>query len=228
MRQTLIDFFSNMISVILGIVITFSVQGMIDRAADRREVRSALELVRTELVTNVNDISLVENYLYEERKSAQFFLNHRQDLSSCPEDSVSYCSGVLFADVSITLCQDALQLLKMSSLFQKIEDNPLSMKIIRAYDCCESIASTLNHYFQTRDARFENSVTQESAGKYAKSGFIDIRDYLQTDYGLFAIRWITARADPKNYTDVSDVQAAVEAIDNYLGGRHRRNKRNNR
>lgn len=228
MRQTLIDFFSNMIAVVLGIVITFYVQGLIDRASDRKEVRSALELVRSELNANMDDIALLENYLNDERKAAQFFLDHRNDLALCPEDSVSYHSGILFADVSISVCQDALQLLKMSSLFPKVGDNALSMKIIRAYDCCESVASTLNRHIQARDTRFENSVTQESAGRYARSGFIDIRDYLQTDYGLYAIRWLTNHAEPKYYTDVSDVQVAVEAIDSYLGGRHRRHKNNNK
>ena len=48
MKDKVIDFISDLMSVILGIVITFAIQGMIDRSHDRKEVASALDLVRTE------------------------------------------------------------------------------------------------------------------------------------------------------------------------------------
>jgi len=57
MKPALSSFFSELIAVVLGIVITFAGQGMIDRAHDRKEVRSALQLVRTELISNRDDIS---------------------------------------------------------------------------------------------------------------------------------------------------------------------------
>lgn len=225
MRDRIITFISDLLSVVLGIVITFTIQGMIDRSSARNEVRSALELVRSELQTNLDDIGIMADYLIQEGKSAQYLLDHRKTIDECPIDSLYYHSGVLFASVSITTCQDALELLKMSSLFQKISNNPLSMKIIRAYDACESITNNLNHHIALRDARFERSVTDNSVGLFASTGIIDIRDYIKTDYGLYAIRWLSAMADPSDFTDVSDMKEAIEAIDTYLGSRRHRSRR---
>ena len=56
------SFFSELVAVILGIVITFAGQGMIDRAHNRKEVRSALQLVRTELISNRQDIADLREY----------------------------------------------------------------------------------------------------------------------------------------------------------------------
>ena len=133
MKESVASFLSNVLSVILGIVITFTVQGIINRSNEKREVRSALNLVRTELVSNAEDIGEMSDYLKQELRSAEYFLSHLEDLDACPPDSVSYHSGIIFADASITLSDDALELLKMSSLFQRIGDIGLAMKIIRGY-----------------------------------------------------------------------------------------------
>ena len=223
MKESVTSFLSNILSVILGIFITFTIQGMIDRSKEKKETRSSLELVRSELVTNMDDISIMADYLHQEKASAEYILSNKDSLDSCPEDSVNYHSSMIFADVSFSLSQDALELLKMSSVFQSIKSNGLSMKIIRAYDSCSSIVYNLNRHLSSRDARFENSIDKETAGLYALGGNISIKDFIKTDYGLDSIKWLTAQPDPENFTDVSDIQEAVHAIDSYLGKKRRTN-----
>ena len=224
MKESAASFLSNVLSVILGIVITFTVQGMIDRARERHEVRAALNLVRSELATNATDVAEMTDYLRQERVSANYFLKNLKTLEQCPNDSVRFHSGIIFADATITLSDDALELLKMSSLFQKIGDNDLAMKIIRAYDTCDNIAANLNRHVSQRNERFEESVNEKTAGQFATSGSIDLERYLKTPYGQYAIRWLTTQGDLDIMTDVSDLGAAIDAIDGYLQGR-RRHKR---
>lgn len=221
MKERIIDFLSNLLSVVLGIIITFTIQGMIDRAADRKYVRSALELVRSELATNMDDIMVMRGYLEQEKRSADYFLRHLDGLDGCPADSIAFHSSVLFGNATISVCDDALELLKMSSLFQKAGDNMLSMKIIRAYDSCESTARFINQRLNDHKSLFERSITAQNAGQIASSGYIDIREYLKTDFGKYAIRSVAVQASAENFTDLSDVQTAVDAIDVYLGGKRR-------
>ena len=193
MNEAVKSFFSNMLAVILGIVITFTVQGMIDRAGDRREVRKALELVRTELVSNREDIRDLREYLAQERVSAQYLEDHAEYLEklermdSATVDSVTFHQSFVYADVSVALPHDALELLKMSSLFQKIGDNALSMKIIRAYDCCQLLVDNMNRYISKRDAQ----PAEETA------------------------RWILEH-ETSQYTDATDIDKAVTAINKFL------------
>ena len=216
MKDTIINFLSNILAVVLGIVITFTIQGKIDKAQDKSNIRSTLELVRSELATNIEDVGIMEDYLVQERQSANYFLSNLNTLDKCPIDSVNFHSGMIFADVSFTLCNDALELMKMSSMFQKIADNNLSMKIIRAYDTCNSIESNLNKHITSRDTRFENSINEKTAKQFASKGSISIKDFMKTDFGSYAIRWIVTQPSPEMFTDVTDVEDAIAAIDNYL------------
>ena len=211
------DFLTKLLSVVLGIAITFTVQGILDRSRAKKDVRSALELVRTELTTNVEDIGVMSDYLRNERAAAQYFIDHRRTLAKCPADSIAYHSSMLFADASITMSHDALELLKNSSLFQKIGDRNLSMKIIRAYDTCQSISSALNQHITHRNNQFENSVNEKTASLFASGGAISIKEYIKTDYGFYAVRWITTQGPVDKYADVTDIEDAIAAINAYLG-----------
>ena len=191
-KERTIDFLLKMLSVILGIVITFTVQGMINRAQDKRNVRSALELVRTELLANREDINtLNKDFVEKERVGADYYLTYLANPKKNPSDSLEYYEGILLANVSVHLPHDALELLKNSSLFQKIGDNPLSMKIIRAYDSCASTEAYITRHIATRDTRYKGKMDAEF------------------------LRPLTV-PNQEAFTDVSDIDAAVEAIDAYL------------
>ena len=187
MKELILGFFSNLLAVILGIVITSAVQGMLNRAQDRRAVRSAPELVRTELATNIEDIDALDEYFDATQESARYLLEHEKDLANCPEDSVLYHTGVVYADVSVALSHGALELLKMSTLFPKVGNNDLSMKIIRAYDTCDLTVSNVSRYLSRRDAHKPE-----------------------------AVRWLLDWPIPEEYTDTGDIRAAIDAIDTFL------------
>ena len=213
LKDILIGFFSNLGAVILGIIITFAVQGRIDRRQDRREVESALRLVRSELAANRDDIGQMKDFLLEEQRSAAYFLENRSDPAACPADSVIYHSGILFADAYITLSYDALELLKMSSLFQKIGDNDLAMKIIRAYNTCSTICSALNRHIEERDDRFRSLMEDRYSSRMDLDGFIRAADLLLSDYGIYSIRMLAGGTGTDGITDVADIDAAIDALD---------------
>ena len=193
MKPALSSFFSELIAVVLGIVITFAGQGMIDRAHDRKEVRSALQLVRTELISNRDDISELRTVLEQVQQSARYLadnsalLQNVHALDSSDLSTLTYHQSMVFADISLSLPHDALELLKTSSIFQKIGDNALSMKIIRAYDCCQVMLESINRHF------------------VAKSS--------QTDQDL--PKWLLNHS-PLPYTDPADIDKAITAINVFL------------
>ena len=149
-KAWIIDFLNRLLPVVTGIAITFTVQGIVNRSHDRKSVKSAMELVRTELKSNLDDIDHLTDFMKQEVISAQYLSDHQHDLDSCPEDIVKYHKGQVNAYVSLALSQNALELLKMSSLFPKVGDNDLSMEIIRAYDACELLQADINRYYSSR------------------------------------------------------------------------------
>ena len=216
MKDKIIGFISGLLSVVLGIIITFAVQGKVDRLQERKEVRSALVLVRTELEAGVNDINEMTDYLRQEKVAARYFLDNRYKLRHCPADSIDFYGGILFAEASITISHDALELLKNSSLFPSIGDNELSMKIIRAYDSAASIAGYLNSHISVRNGRVEQSVNDRTAGQLTTDGFLDVRKFVATPYGIYFMRLLSEQNDTESYINIQDLQDAIEAIDTYL------------
>ena len=187
-KERFAAFLGRMLSVTLGIVITFSVQGILDRQRDKRAVRSALELVKTELSSNLDDIATLTDYFRQEREAAKYLSAHKKDRAKCPVDSVNYHVGMVNADVSVAFSHDALELLRMSTLFPTIKDNDLSRKIIHACDACELMASNVNRHVSLRDA--------------ATNG---------------AVEWLLSRpANYTWFMDPTDVREAVDAIDTFL------------
>ena len=180
------SFFSELLAVVLGIVITFAVQGMIDRAQDRKNVRSALELVRVELSSHLDDISHLKDYLDQQRISAKYLEENKDNLDECPEDIVRYHKSMVNADVSVALSHDALELLKNSSLFQKVGDNNLSLKIISAYDTCDQMVTDMYHSFSGRNAQPGDPSS-----------------------------WLLEH-NPADFIETLEIEQAIEAIDAYL------------
>lgn len=215
-KEFFINFNISFWSIFLGMICTFVGQGMIDRKADRDEVRTALELVRSELASNIEDINMMADYLEQEQRSANYFLENRAILDKCPKDSVDFHSSMLFADASITLPSNALELLKMSSIFQKLGDDQLSMDIIRAYDSCEYSVANYNKFISDRDEKLNQTINEKSITQFASTGSIDIKKFIKTTYGIYTIRWMTTQVTPNKEQFVNDINKAITAIDGYL------------
>ena len=191
--EWILDFVNRLLPVVTGIAITFTVQGMVNRAHTRREVQSALQLVRTELTSNRKDVAELKEYFQNEMTSARYLGKHTdlvkklKRLDSATADTVKYHLGIVGADVTVVFPHDALELLKMSSLFQKIGDNGLSMKIIRAYDSCSQMAISVDRHIAERNAQPADSL----------------------------YNWIELH-DPRVFADPADIDKAITAINVYL------------
>ena len=133
------------------------------------------------------DIVALDEYFDDTQASARYLAAHEKDLAKCPEDSVLLHTGIVYADVSVALSHDALELLKMSTLFPKIGDNNLSMKIIRAYDACDLTVSNVARYLTRRD-----------------------------NHRAEVARWLIDQPIPEEYMDTGDIQDAIDAIDTFL------------
>ena len=74
------DFLNKLLPVVTGIAITFTLQGIVNRSHERKSVRSAMELVRTELQSNLDDINHLNDFLKQEVISAQYLSDHQSSL----------------------------------------------------------------------------------------------------------------------------------------------------
>jgi len=213
----LISFVSNMLAVILGIIITFSIQGIIDRHQEKTNIKSELSLVREALVSCRQDLSSCADVLDEESKAANYFLSNKDNLDSCPKDSVTFYANVAFGELVLTLPDDAMELLKNSSIFSHINDNALSLAIIRAYDQCDALTMVFNRHEEMKSEYLNkmNDIKNQTSG-IEKTGELTIRNIMSNHYGAHLLNILSNQSSGSIRKSLTDIDNAIDAINDYL------------
>ena len=201
----------------LAVIVSFLIHGVANKEADRKDIRYALETVRMELASNAEDVRQIHDHLVQERKSAEYLLEHRAGLDKCPADSVSFHGRMIRSDVDVKMSDNASNLLRTSPVSQMIDGNGLLMKIIRAYDACELIASNQSKRTEVRDARFGLYINEQAT--FSPGNATDIHRLIRSEAGLYAVSWITRQPDPSVLADITDIQDAIDGIDKVLASK---------
>ncbi len=213
----LVGFISNILAVILGIVITFSIQGIIDSEKEKENVKSALTLVKEELMGCKSDLESCAYYLDRENYVANYFNDHSKNLKECPEDSLQLYWGLFSSEMILTLPDDALQLLKTSSLFSAIDDNSLSLKIIRAYDQCEALRQVFNRHESHKTEFSTSAYTQYGSESFKnEKGNFSISKFLSTTQGGNLKQLLMNQDGSLIRVGIKDLDDAITAIEEYL------------
>lgn len=217
------DWFSylmNFIAVCLGIVITFAGQGLINRHAEKNEVKRSLILVRNELEDNMSYIELSDSVLTLFSEAAEFLIRYEGHYAQAPEDSMAMYCNIPLTVFEITHSDEALELLKNSSLFTKIKDLDLSLEIIHTYGAIADEMAVIGFY-------------NERKGKYLEDALNDkVKDILSKDNVTAVQLWdaITASKEGKQYlrelgrlqmahnsSEVkSTINSTIASIDRYI------------
>ena len=188
-RHDWFGYLMNFVAVCLGIIITFAGQGLINRHAERNEVRSSLTLVKTELQDNLSYIDLSDSVFCLLTDAAQFLIRYEGHYADAPEDSLYMYCNVPLSSFEITHSEEALELLKNSSLFTKIKDLDLSLEIIHTYGQIEDEMKVVAFYHDRKDKYLEDALT----GK--------VKDVLSNDNVTAVQLWsaITSTQEGKQY-----------------------------
>jgi len=211
-----VAFISNIIAVILGIVITFSIQGVIDRRAEKDNIDSALTLVRRELESNRADLQQCVKVVQAECRAATFLLDNADRLKQCQPDSVSVHGTVIISDMLLTLPSDALELLKTSSLFPALHDNDLALKIIRAYDRCDIQAKMFANHEASKTEIINNCLRTDVVSNDKEGGHISMSKLCEKKEGrALLVRMLLFQPEIMSQ-GFEDIDNAIAAIDEYL------------
>lgn len=147
------DFFRQLATVVIGIVITFGGSGLIQKSAQKREARAILEMVRVELDQNIEG---VENYcrafeldIAGCRALAPWIVSGRPE--QIPLDTLAAYRSVLVMHASYTPVTNSFETLKGSQITKSLGNNELMNAL---YDIYSDLDNADNADFLMRD-KFE-------------------------------------------------------------------------
>lgn len=137
--------------VVLGIVITFLGSAAIGSIKEHKEVRTALRLVVSELQENKNTLNEVINRIQLEKDAACFLYRHKDNLASAPADTLNEYFIVPFQLTLERLTNDALELMKTSGIFPKLDDEKLGLQIIKTYNEMQLAIDSYSYFNKTKE-----------------------------------------------------------------------------
>lgn len=154
------DFFRNFIAVILGIIITFIGNDLIQDYNKKREVTQALQLVKSELLFNKEIIEEMRETEILNKKGALYILQFYEKMDEAHRDSLEYYGRLPFQSRDFLPVTNALEMLK-ASLMQNIKSKELVVQIIQAYAVIENSHLFYKGYSKTKDLLINGFSTRQ-------------------------------------------------------------------
>lgn len=202
------DYFLQLSVVILGIIVTFAGSNAISRHAQSKEIATTLQLVRSELKMNLQNVKEAHEYMLREKAASSYLLAYQSKPQQISEDSLAQYINLPFRANSFSYTSDALEMLKMSSLAQQIRDKEMVLQIVAAYNELKQVQELIEWYNGMKSKyidRLENSknFVQDSRELKKEIGE-NLPDYLSDKRNFCAMYALYL-----NYTSFSDLNLFI-------------------
>lgn len=154
--------------VVIGIVVTFTGSGLIERWRTAREVRATMLLVHAELETNYLNIRQVRNWMQRETEAYRTLTENRRDLKAIPADTMASFTPLFGRMLSFRPRQDAFGVLKNSGLMASVHDKDLLLTITQGYATLAELEENVGMYYKLKlDVQSDMSKAFSRSERYA-------------------------------------------------------------
>lgn len=216
-------FVLNFLAVVLGIVITFSGEGIISSHNEKKEVKSSLELVKNELQDNLSYIQFADSILLNSAQSATFLLSYMEQYENAPVDSMNMYCNVPLMQMDISSSEEVLELLKNSSLFTKIKNQKLSLDIIHAYGTVEDRMKMYKMLFSNID-NYRTAAISGDVKRVLSEGNVTAAQLWSTLTMTIEGRQFLREMERMNLyvateNDLKPINETITKIDKYIGNK---------
>lgn len=173
----LADYFRQLSIVIVGIIVTFAASNAVSDYAEKKEITDALQLVKDELELNKQEMQRISDRIRLEQEACDYVLRYRDCLEKASEDTLKMYRNIPFQIRAFVYTKDAVELLKTSSLFQKIRPKALALRITRAYNNLETTAMLVKWFYDGKSAYTGRLLYNGIFDFYNKEQYNSVRNY---------------------------------------------------
>ncbi len=146
------DFYRDLVSVVIGIVLTFGASALIRQCSDRKETKNVLTMVKHELSDNLAMIAAQKGYLAHEKSGATAMLPYIHDPERLPVDSLSKYLDVLSRSRYFVLPDNSFAVLKNSKQAQSLGNNELMRGLFATYADMTHFQSSIQTHNSLKDS----------------------------------------------------------------------------
>lgn len=218
------DYLLQFIVVVMGILITFQGSAWIEKRQQHRQSREILEMVRTELQNNMEELEFCRDLGIRELDGMEFFARHMNDIGKAPRDSINMYISVLGSGHEFSYSSNALEVLKATPASINVIDKELLREIFYCYDRTGSLLKSVNYYYKQKYdivGEFYFSLDRQTARmmQTGESGYMFIEKYFDnppTANLVFNTQDNFGGRVSETGKLIDSYNGAMEAIDRYI------------
>jgi len=194
-------FFTNLLGVILGIMLTFGANSLWQKHEDRKRTREMLILVRNELEINKEWFKDQESYMKKDCYAYKKLLEANKNWWSIPKDTLSAYRSRLESRTFSQLSSSAWQIFQNSEIIQKMADKELVIRLTTCYNTTDIIKEIIEKYYWDKKEKAANVFE------------LDLYDYLNAVMNNKESVYFFD--DMSNSTSIWDIFFVMDAIIDY-------------
>ncbi len=145
------DFFRQLATVVVGIIITFGGSSLIQRNAQKREARHLLEMVKMELEHNTRQARGQKEWFEYEKSGAKAFRPYIDNPSAIPADTLERYVDIQSSKV-FPGSTNAFEILRSSDAIRSIKDKSFLLNLFQVYDMMMALGTNARTYTDTKIA----------------------------------------------------------------------------
>ncbi len=146
------DFFRQLATVVIGIVITFGGSALMQKCSERKEAAHILAMVRDELKENINLIGMNRGVLTRDSVATTALQSFIHESKHLPVDSlVKYMGQGLMSVERYDFLTTSLEVLKSSSQIQAIRNKELLRDLFLAYADLNDLQLSIQSYYSIKE-----------------------------------------------------------------------------
>ena len=218
-KQDVRAFVLNFSAIVLGIVITFWGQSIMDKNHERNEVKASLHVVRDEMQANLDDLKACADGMDLEHEAAEYLsLNLNEQVDSSKIDTLLAYAQIVTEESHMVLPQDALDLARSNGIFVKMDNKELPLEIITAYAIFDRWESE-HDAIQSKAQRLLEELFKARGMKEFQDDQKHIRlgAVLSTEYGEEIIRTYLLSDGSRLRSYLPQIEKVIASIDEYIG-----------
>ena len=150
-------FFTNLLGVILGIVLTFGVSSLLEKREEQKRIKEMMILVRYELYTNQEWFNSMEENMRQDSYVYKKILEAEGDWESIHPDTLEQYQTQVYSYSISLFSVSAWQIFQNSEAIQRMTDKKLVVGIMNGYAILNLLQETITDgYWNEKKKTFSN------------------------------------------------------------------------
>lgn len=203
--------------VVVGIIITFAGSDWINEYNTQKKLKKALQLVKSELILNRQGIKEIAERYEEETRAGLYLKRYKPNPLEANPDSMEVYLYIPFQMTKFGYNEDAMAMLKNSTLVQQIANQEIALELIKTYNEIAKVSGNFNFYADNKK-ECQDALSKNPAYKLQYSKLIENNASPSEKYQCYVkyLEFEDLYNLPINCLDPNQFPHAIKVIDKMI------------